>query len=83
MKFSQIVFLITVFFFVTSCQNGVNQEREIEPQKNRTPSTDYQKTDEGTPVFERQEPAEKPLEKEVKKAKLKTIDTLKPLVAIP
>jgi len=83
MKFSRIVFFSITLFYLGSCQNYVGKEHETAPQKNVAPSTDYQKTDEEIPAYDRQKPAEKPLKKEEKKAKLKKIDTLKPLVAIP
>lgn len=66
-----------------SCQNGIGKKRDVETQKKTIPSTEYQKTEKSIPKFNRAKPAKKPLEKEIKKKKIKAIDTLKPVVARP
>lgn len=83
MKFSRIVFVILFLFYLISCQNGIGEKRDAPPKENVVPSTEYQKTEKSLPKLDGQKPSEKPLNKEVKKKKLKAMDTLKPVVAVP
>lgn len=64
-----------------SCQNGTDKRPNDEPKKNTVPSSEYQKIEKSLPKLDRHKPFEKPLDKELKKKKLKAIDTLKPVVA--
>ena len=83
MKFSRIAFVILFAFYLISCKNGVDKKSNTEQEKNTVPSTEYQKTEKSFPKLDRQKPVEKRLDKEVKKEKLKAMDTLKPVKAIP
>lgn len=66
-----------------SCQNGISKKNGAQPKENIIPSAEDQKTKKTLPKLDQQKPTEKPLNKEVKKNKLKAMDTLKPIVAIP
>lgn len=85
MNFSQIA-LVTIFLFcLVSCQNVTGKVSSEEEKKNQAPSIESRKTEKSLPKLNQQRPTVKPQEKEVekKKKKIKAIDTLKPVVAIP
>jgi len=83
MKLPQIIFSICIILSLVSCLNGASDK--INPsQKNKpVPSTKYQKPVKSHPKSDRKESIEKPIDKELQQKKLKGIDTLKPVVAIP
>lgn len=83
MKFSRIIFLLAFFFYLISCQNGIDKKSNEEPKKNTVPTTNFKKIEKSTPELNRENSIQKQPEKEEKKKKLKAIDTLMPLKAIP
>ncbi|TMM58350.1 hypothetical protein FEE95_02660 [Maribacter algarum] len=83
MNFSRIQVAILLSILFISCQNEAGKKSDIEPNNKVFPSTEYQKTKKSVPKSERQKPVEKQLDKELKKKKLKAMDTLKPVVALP
>ncbi|MFS4493273.1 hypothetical protein [Maribacter sp. 2308TA10-17] len=83
MKFPRILFILVFCFSLSSCQNGVNEKRTGEPNKSPIPSTEYKKRGKSNPKLEQQKSIEKPVDQEAKKKKVKAMDTLKPVTAIP
>lgn len=75
--------MVVITLFLLSCQNGVGKKRKIDTNKEKVPSIEREKIEKPIPQLQQPGRNATPFEKQVKKKRLKAIDTLKPLKAIP
>jgi len=83
MNFTRIPLLLVFLFLFLSCENGLKNKPDLEQQDSNIPSIEQPQSEESLRELRKQKNQEGPVKNEVKKRKLKTLDTLKPLVAIP